>query len=326
MDNRNQQLRLALRQIVRGTYDLQKLRIQSGNRIVANFRIRLGQDPGKPEQEMSKEAKDLLKEIRRVYRLMTDGAIKKLPKDKDFVPNEVINNRAELALVASYERLAEDEKTNFSLLEDLVKTFPVWDQFLADVRGVGPAMAGVLISEIDIHQCKYPSSIYRVAGLDVGPDGRGRGRYKAHLVEREYTDREGKQQTKMGLTYNPFLKTKLMGVLATSFVKLGGHYREIYDDYKHRLEHHEDHKDKRKGHRNDMAKRYCVKMFLRDLYYAWRPLEGLEVHQDYRMAKLKGEPHSGPHWDTSGYISAIEAASRVAEQLSKGNGAAGSPM
>ena len=35
----------SIRMMVRGTYDLQKLRIQMGNRIVGNFKSKLGQQP-----------------------------------------------------------------------------------------------------------------------------------------------------------------------------------------------------------------------------------------------------------------------------------------
>ena len=40
-----------IRVMVRGAYDLQKLRIQIGNRIVGNFKAKLGQAPGESEDE-----------------------------------------------------------------------------------------------------------------------------------------------------------------------------------------------------------------------------------------------------------------------------------
>ena len=46
-------------------------------------------------------------------------------------------------------------------------------------------MAGVLISEFDIHRARYPSSMWKYAGLDVARDGRGRSRKAEHLVEVE---------------------------------------------------------------------------------------------------------------------------------------------
>ena len=159
--------------------------------------------------------------------------------------------------------------------------------------GVGPAMAGVIISEIDITKAEYPSSLHKYAGVDVAGDGQGRSRRAEHLEDSEYTDKEGKLQTKKGITFNPFLKTKLVGVLGSSFIKQSPdkcEYRKIYDDYKHRIENMDAHKEKSKGHRHNMAVRYMIKMFLIDLYNAWRKLEGLPVAPTYTEAKL-GKVH-----------------------------------
>ena len=52
---------LLLRTSVRGAYDLQKLRISTGNRIVANFKAKLGQLPGKAEKTLEAEEKKVLK-------------------------------------------------------------------------------------------------------------------------------------------------------------------------------------------------------------------------------------------------------------------------
>ena len=60
--------RHTLRVLVRGGYDLQKLRIMMGNRIVGNFKAKLGQEPSTKEDEMDAEAKKLLKQLRASYR------------------------------------------------------------------------------------------------------------------------------------------------------------------------------------------------------------------------------------------------------------------
>ena len=45
-----------IRCLVRGLYDIQKLRIQIGNRITANFKAKeLGQTAGKSEEELETE-------------------------------------------------------------------------------------------------------------------------------------------------------------------------------------------------------------------------------------------------------------------------------
>ncbi|MCP4149787.1 MAG: hypothetical protein GY757_18725 [bacterium] len=147
-------------------------------------------------------------------------------------------------------------------------------------------MSGVIISEIDIGKALYPSSLWKYAGLDVAGDGQGRSRKKEHLVETEYTSKDGEQKMKKGITFNPFLKTKLVGVLGPAFLKARSPYAEIYGDYKNRLENNPKHLEKTKGHRHNMAIRYMVKRFLVDLHREWRALEGLSVSEEYSVAKL----------------------------------------
>ena len=146
-------------------------------------------------------------------------------------------------------------------------------------------MAAVIISGFNIHKAEYPSSLWAYAGLDV-VNNKGRSRIKEHLVDQTYLDSEGKEQTKKGISFNPFMKTKLIGVLGTSFVKTNGKYREIYDNYKNRIKNMPAHSEKTKAHINNMAIRYTVKRFLVDLYTAWRTLEGLTVADEYSKAKL----------------------------------------
>lgn len=275
-----------IKTIVRGAYDIQKLRIQMGNRIVGNFKAKLGQEPSTPETELGAEETKILDNLRSHYKKITDG-VKTFPRQASFKGDEVISDYTELCLIAQYTDLEADETRHFSRLGNILRDYPVYTEFLEKVRGIGPAMAGVIISEIDITKCKYASSLWAYAGLDVAPDGRGRSKKKGHLVEVLYTDREGNTATRVGITFNPFLKTKLMGVLSGSFLRSGNkQYAEIYAGYKNRLENHPNHKDKTKGHRHNMALRYMVKRFLCDLYVNWRRLEGLPVETEYSEGKL----------------------------------------
>lgn len=280
-----------LKTIVRGIYDLQKLRIQMGNRIVANYKCKLGQQPSKPEGEMGAEEKKILDKLRLHFRKMTDGMLS-LPSNTRFRGDSVISDYAEMCLISQYMKLETDEAANFRQLEKVLQGVPIYTEFLKGVKGCGPAMSGVIISEIDIHKATYPSSVHAYAGLDVAADGKGRSKQAAHLVDVEYTAADGTIKTKKSITFNPFLKTKLMGVLASSFLRSKSPYRDIYDGYKNRLENHPAHQEKTKGHRHNMALRYMIKRFLVDLYVAWRTLEGLEVAQEYHEAKL-GIIHSG---------------------------------
>lgn len=295
-------MRNQLRTLVRGAYDLQKLRIQMGNRVIANFKAKLGQWPSETEEDtIDKEGKDLLKRLRNNYDKLMDG-IKSFPRQKSFKGDEVISTYTELCLLSQYVELEKSENAHFGRLKSVLQEFPIYTEFLESVKGVGPAMAGVIIGEIDITQATYVSSIWKYAGLDVvrvkakegsiniDDDGyrmEGRSRRKEHLREYEYTDKDGNIQTKMGITFNPFLKTKLIGVLGSAFLRAGeSKYTKAYYDYKRRLENHKVYKDVSKGHRHNMAVRYMVKLFLMDLYAEWRQIEGLEVAQPYHEAKL----------------------------------------
>ena len=272
-----------LKASVNGFYDIQKTRIQTGLRLVANFKVKIGQESGEAETELDADAKILLANLRVSYKRITDGIANMTPRK--FKEDGLISTFSEFSLLQQYHDLVDAEESALKQIKYAVREFPIYTQFLEDVKGVGPTMAAVIISGFDIHKAEYPSSLHKYAGLDV-VNGVGRSRKKDHLVDQTYLDAEGKEQTKKGISFNPFLKTKLIGVLGSSFVKTQGPYREVYDNYKNRIANMPAHAEKTKGHRNNMAIRYTVKRFLIDLYAAWRKLEGLPVAEEYSKAKL----------------------------------------
>jgi hypothetical protein len=272
-----------LKASVNGFYDLQKTRIQTGLRLVANFKVKIGQESGETETELDADAKMLRANLRVSYKRITDGIADMTPRK--FKEDGLISTFSEFSLIQQYHDLIDAEESALKQIKYAVREFPIYTQFLEDVKGVGPTMAAVIISGFDIHKAEYPSSLHKYAGLDV-VNGAGRSRKKDHLVDQTYLDAEGKEQTKKGISFNPFLKTKLIGVLGPSFVKTNGVYRDIYDNYKNRIANMPAHEEKTKAHRNNMAIRYTVKRFLVDLYVAWRKLEGLPVAEEYSKAKL----------------------------------------
>jgi hypothetical protein len=274
-----------IRAFVRGAYDLQKLRVETGNRMCANFRTKLGIQPGTKEDDADDDTKDVLASLRAEFRKITDGVKRDLPALKDFKGTEIISDYGELCLIHQYLDLEAREGTHFRRLETLLAGVPIYDEFLAGVTGCGPAMAGVILSELDPRKARTPSSFWKYAGFDVAGDGKGRSRKKEHLVKRAYINKDGEEAERDGITFNPWLKTKLY-VLATCFVKSRGAYREVYDGYKHRLESNPSWAEKTKGHRHNAAMRYTIKMFLADLWRKWRELERLEVVPPYATAKL----------------------------------------
>jgi hypothetical protein len=315
-----------LRTIVRGAYDIQMLRIQMGNRIVAQYKAKLGQNPGKSEKDLDKESTKILDQLRAEYKKLMDG-VKKV-RLATFKATPLISNFTEFSLLMNYLDLEESEKSHFKNLGQILLGFDVYNKFLEPIPGVGPAIAGVVISEIDIAKATYPSSLWQYAGLGVESDNRGTSRRKEHQKEIAYTNKEGKPDTRMGILFNPFLKTKLMGVLTGSFLKAGlsvkkqderdengklvlkedgtpkqvkvvdgngntvynrekcSKYALCYLDYKHRLQNTPAWADKTKGHIHNASLRFMIKRFLVDLHIAWRGIAGLPVSTEYSEGKL----------------------------------------
>jgi hypothetical protein len=312
-----------IKPMVRGCYDLQMLRMQTGLRLAANFRAKLAKHEDK-DVDPEEAAQPILDMLRESYRNLTSGIAQRLalPKREGFVGDPIISNYAELVLVHQFIILDREEAAQFRQLGTVLNDIPIYTQWLEKQRGVGPAMAGALISTLDPHKARHPSSFWKYAGMDVvvsectfcngageyegkpcincGGTGmltKGRSKKEVHLVERTYINKKGEEDTRRGITYEPWLKTKLY-VLAASFLRTGGSdgWAQVYRHYKHRLI-----SDQRRtkctvaqwkkmndkgqpvdhlwppGRIDNAAKRYMIKMFLADLWVKWRELEGLPV-------------------------------------------------
>jgi len=320
--------------MVRGAYDLQMLRMQSGIRLAANFRAKLFNEPSEasnptptsapdnlsnPDQHSDdeadeKEAKKIIEQLRASYRNLMAGVARNrtLPDERGFKGDALISTFTELALVDNYMQLEKQEGKQFGLLESQLNMFPIWTEYLGGIKSVGPATGGMIISRFNPARARHVSSFWKFAGLDVGPDGRGRSRRAEHLVERAYTDKNGRAALRNSITYDPWVKTKLMGVVAGNFVRQASQpWRQIYDDYKHRLMTDPAREKvtlgewKKRNNKNEevshlwppgridtAAKRYMIKMFLQELWITWRRMEGLPVTEPYSVAKQGRRPHA----------------------------------
>lgn len=275
-----------LKTMVTGLYQIQETRIRLGNQLSAYFRLRAGIEPGdKAEEDCGMDA------VKETFRAIV-GDDSELSARRKYIYAGLISNYAELVMIRHYLHLEKEEKAIESSLKYVLREIPIYTEYLEGVMGVGPTMAGVIISEIDISKARYASSLWKYAGLDVAKDGRGRSRKAEHLANVSYINKDGKEAERKSITFNPFLKTKLVGVLGSSFLKVAeSPYKDAYYNYKHRIENHPAHAEKTKGHRHNMAIRYAVKLFLADLYAAWRAIEGLEVNPSYHEGKL-GHRHA----------------------------------
>lgn len=199
-------------------------------------------------------------------------------------------------IVDVWQDTHDAEKKLAKALEKELKGFPVYKHYLKHVHGCGPLMSAVIIAEYDIHRADTVSKLWQFTGLNPGMVrgnvAKGSRKDGTFAIEKSDTLVRGDRRTPGFLSpFNGWLRTKMCGVLADSFIKLRSPYRKYYDDYKARLEQEEGWKDETKGHRANAAKRYMIKMFLRDLYVAWRTLEGLPVRPPYAEEYL-GKRHS----------------------------------
>jgi hypothetical protein len=308
-----------LRLMVRGVYALQKLRIQTGLRLCANFRQKLkieGEIDEDTEQpgELGTKAKEIIARLKAEYVRLTEGVARNrtLPKREGFVGSGVISDFAELALIHQYTSFEKQENEHFKQLGEALAAFKIYRDYLADEPGIGPALASVLIAYFDIHKAERPSQFWAYAGLDVGPDGYARSRRKAHLIEREYKTKSGETKTKMSTTFEPWLQSRLLAVLGGSLLRMGSPYRKYYDDYRHRIETDPARpkgtllkkKNLIKEGKQDEAdalwhplrihrasQRYMVKQMIADFWRRWREIEGLPVVPRYHEAVLGHKHH-----------------------------------
>jgi hypothetical protein len=208
-----------------------------------------------------------------------------------------------------FKKIADDAKEKEveceKNLKRVLKRFSIWTEYLEGIKGVGTIAAGWIIGEFDIEKATTVSKMWQFAGLNPGlVKGKKRVDHedgKVEFVETGEMIRGDKLTPGHVSPFNQNLRTALVGVLADGFIKQQNYYcMEFYYPYKARLEQEENivmhvgkekqWKDVNKGHRDRAAKRYMIKMFLKDLYVAWRTIEGLPVRPSYQEEYL-GHKH-----------------------------------
>lgn len=204
------------------------------------------------------------------------------------------------------------------VVERRVHGHPLWEAWLSKVKGIGPCLAGGLLSWIDLTKCKHASSVWKYCGLHnvaekyvchkcakewpadgIAPDAAGHYACpdcKGQLDAQGFAARRRRGEK---LQWNPKAKTMCFKI-GDSFVKTGGAYRKIYDQFREHYEavpcktvHTVELKDKTRkvvpcpaAHRHMMAKRATVKVFLSHYYTVGRRLLGLPVSLPYAFGML----------------------------------------
>ena len=227
-----------------------------------------------------------------------DGEKKKRAPERDMLILAVIKKHRDDVLAMEEVTMHGTKEDRSTALTTIVHEHPLWNSFLVHVKGCGEGMAAVIISEFDIHKAPTVSNLWSFAGLNPGMV-RGKKLVKGKIVATDEMVRGDKKTKGFFCPFNQFLRSRLCGVLGPGFLKANSPYREYYDNMRTRLEAKDwgmdaknpsDKKHPKKFHQHRAANRYMVKMFLRDLYVAWRTLEGLEVREPYQIEYL-GKKH-----------------------------------
>lgn len=180
--------------------------------------------------------------------------------DQEFVRDHIVND------------LKEIEKNIKSYCAKRLKEYPIYTDWLKDVKGIGPVLAsGLLAYIITPKRFENPSNLWAYAGL--------------HVIDGKAAKRKAGEKS----NWNTKLKT-LCWLVGESFVKQkkANKYRELYDRF--RAFYDEKFPDESKGHCYAMAKRKTVKVFLANLWEEWMTLEGEEPKKPYVIDRLG---HSG---------------------------------
>ena len=172
------------------------------------------------------------------------------------------------------ERFTMMEAQLDSDISDLIEDVPIIDA-LVSIKGIGKILAAKLVSAIDIEQADTVSALWRYAG------------YAVINGEREKPTKGEK------LHYNAELKKNLY-LVATSFMRCGSPYREIYDSAREYYD--VKHPEWTKGHSHNAALRKMTKLFLSHLWEHWRTLEGLPLREAYVFDQL-GHDHKQSRFD-----------------------------
>ena len=218
---------LMLRQLVKSLESIQKVRIQVGNRLAASKRVQLGLNPSSKE-ESENMAHKILKQLRDCYDKITEGLVR-LPPATKFKGVGILDSYVELLMMQNYLQLLKQEEELERRLGSNLPEFPLWTEYLQHVKGCGPKTAAYILAYVNPYKMEKPSSLWKYSGYDVAEDGRGRGRYKAHLVKKKYKDSKGKITEADGVTFRPGLKGALWK-MAESMLKLGLKLEEVSDE------------------------------------------------------------------------------------------------
>ena len=326
-----------LKSLCRTLYDYQAIRISIYNRIVSKeylADVELKENKELSEADKAKIRKNLIDSMIAWYKehhttvdmpIRLTSRIKALEVERART-NGPIEDFTKYNLVKDFVIMSEREDEVKKILAYEIQDIPIYQEFLSKVKGCGPMMSAIILSNLDIHQAPHVSSFWRYCGIDTWENPEtgervGRNNHSEQLIDREYINKDGKVATRKGTTYNPAFRTKMLGVLGDSFIKHGGKYREAYDQAKFKYSNYRDGWNKMHVHRASI--RIAIREFLRDLWTKWRELEGYPPELDWNEAQRQrahgesAEPEPQVQTDHAGNILPDDLNEDISEEVLK---------
>jgi hypothetical protein len=286
-----------LRVLIHTLEQLQKLRLQTGERIRAVLHGRDGAAGTAAPGERS--AGEVLDRIRAGE---IDGPVPVLGR--------------------AYRAFSHEEEALTPVIVDVLSCHPAWP-WLSQVRGIGPHLGGKLLSRLDVHRASTPSAFWAYCGLATVPGAlyrcaacgrsvsvpagfrveprhapRGRrGVCEGGLVRQPQPVRVAQRRARGATTgFNPAAKV-VCYLIGVSFLRTRSRYSPVYRRERARLDLARPEWPAARKHLAAMRK--MEKLFLAHLWETWRDALGLPGGEPYPIAKQEREGWISP-WEMVG--------------------------
>jgi hypothetical protein len=304
-----------LRWIADALEQVQRMRIQAGERIRAQLQGRAG--PDAPEEEDGRP-------------LSAGARLERIRRGEDDGPVPFLGE--------TYRRYWAEEARLAGALRSHVARHPAWE-WLQGVHGVGPLLAGKLLARLDVRRADTPSSFWAYCGLATVPGVEyscaecgyttsmpahyrvsgvhqrlGAGRECEGALRPARTQDEGvrvaqpKPSRGEPAAYDRHAK-KVCYLIGSSFLRSGGAYEQYYRRERAKLD--GSRPGWREGRKHLAALRKVEKLFLSHLWLVWRQALGLPCTRPYPQAKLECRNWIDP-WEMTRSATGSEPAASAA--------------
>ena len=199
----------------------------------------------------------------------------------------------------AFDSLSELEGELKDAVEVSVKNHPVWDNWLVDVKGIGPLLAASLLAgcKIDIHSPAQSCPVAREAYEFENNEGKviEVPQRFCNLVHRCSTlwsyaglsvDEQGRAVRKRKGTRRPFhgFFNKTCHNLRDSLMRARGGYYDLYNEFKADIQRRRPERDA--GWHHNHAQRRMTKLFLAHLGQVWCEACGIPYDLPYAIGIL----------------------------------------